>query len=73
MGKNQWVSPRGDKWAVHGEKNSRDTSVHDTQAQAVETARAIAQHQRSELVVQGRDGKIRQKDSFGPDDFPPSG
>ena len=25
MGKNQWVSPCGDKWGVHGEGNSRDT------------------------------------------------
>ena len=23
MGKNQWVSPRGGRWAVHGEGNTR--------------------------------------------------
>jgi len=29
MGKNQWVSPRNGKWAVHGEGNSKDTKVFD--------------------------------------------
>lgn len=34
MGKVQWVSPRGDKWAVHGAGNERDTKLFDTQKQA---------------------------------------
>ena len=71
MGKNQWVSPRGEQWAVHGEGNSRDTALFDTQRQAIDHARSIAINQRSELIVQGRNGKIRSKDSYGIDLCPP--
>lgn len=71
MGKNQWVSPRGDQWGVHGEGNERDTKLFDTQKEAELYAKNIAVNQHSELIIQGRDGKIRSKDSFGNDPFPP--
>ena len=71
MGKNQHVVPHKDGWAVRGEGNEKVTSITPTQRQAIEEARAIAQHQRSELVIHGSDGKIRDKDSFGPDPCPP--
>lgn len=71
MGKNQWVSPRGNRWAVHGEKNTKDTKVFDTQKEAVAHAREIALRQKSEVIVQGTDGKIRSKDSYGNDPNPP--
>ena len=71
MGKNQWVSPRDNKWAVHGEGNQRDTKVFDTQKSAADYARNIAINQRSEVIIQGRDGKIRSKDSYGNDPCPP--
>ena len=63
MGKNQWVVRHGDKWAVKGEGNERATKVTDTQKQAINVAKEIAQNQKSELIIQGRDGKIRSKDS----------
>lgn len=71
MGKNQWVSPRGDKWGVHGEGNQRDTKQFVTQREAVSYARSIAINQKSELITQGRNGKIRSKDSYGNDSCPP--
>lgn len=72
MGKNQWVSPRRDgRWAVHGEGNSRDTAIFDTQAEATARAREIAINQRSEVIVQRPDGRIRSKDSYGNDPCPP--
>lgn len=71
MGKNQWVTPRGDKWAVHGEGNTRDTKLFDTQREAEAFGRKIASNQKSELITQGRDGRIRSKDSFGNDPCPP--
>lgn len=72
MGKNQWVSPRdGGKWGVHGEGNSRDTKLFDTQREAEVYAKGIAKNQGSELIVQGKNGKIRSKDSFGNDPCPP--
>ena len=72
MGNNQWVSPRiNGKWGVHGEGNSRDTNVFDTQAEAIARAREIAINQHSEVIVQGRNGRIRSKDSYGNDPCPP--
>lgn len=72
-GKNQHVVPRGGDWAVRGAGNSRATSVHDTQVEAITRAREIAQHQQSELLIHGRNGRIRERDSFGNDPFPPEG
>lgn len=70
--KNQWVSPRPNgKWAVHGEGNTRDTALYDTQAQAHIRAIQIAKNQESEVIIQRRDGTIRSKDSYGNDPCPP--
>jgi Uncharacterized protein conserved in bacteria (DUF2188) len=71
MGKNQHVVRRGDEWAVRGEGNARDTSLHPTQAEAIDAARQIAINQRSEIVIHRPDGRIRDKDSFGHDPSPP--
>lgn len=73
MGKNQWVVPHDGQWAVRGEGNERATSVHNTQAEAIAAGRSIAINQRSELIIQGADGKIREKNSYGNDNFPPKG
>jgi len=70
---NQHVLPRGSNWAVHGAGNSRDTSVHATQAAAITAARSVAQHKQSEVVIHDRDGRIREKNSYGNDNFPPRG
>ena len=67
MGKNQWASPRGEQWAVHGEGNSRDTALFDTQREAIDRARTSAINKGGEVIVQGRNGKIRSKDSYGND------
>ena len=72
-GKNQHVVPHEDGWAVRGAGNDRATSVHGTQAQAIDRARSIAQNQGSELLIHGRDGRIRERDSHGSDPFPPKG
>lgn len=71
MGKNQHVVPSNGEWGVRGEGNSRLTSIHDTQAAAIEAAREIAINQGSEVVIHRPDGRIRDKDSYGSDPFPP--
>lgn len=68
---NQHVVPRDDGWAVKGAGNNKDTSHHKTQGNAIKAARDIAINQRSEVVIHGRDGKIRDKDSYGNDQCPP--
>jgi Uncharacterized protein conserved in bacteria (DUF2188) len=67
---NQHVVPRDGGWAVIGEGNQSDTSHHDKQTDAIDAARDIARNQRAEVVIHGRDGKIRDKDSYGNDPFP---
>ena len=73
MAKNQHVVPVGNKWGIKGEGNSKYTRVTNTQREAVEKARTIARNQQSELVIHGKDGRIREKDSHGHDPFPPKG
>lgn len=73
MSKNQHVVPVEGKWGIRGEGNSRLTSIHDTQAEAIDAAREISRNQGSELLIHGRDGRIRDRDSHGHDDFPPQG
>tara|TARA_R110001606_G_scaffold99885_2_gene220039 strand:- start:659 stop:880 length:222 start_codon:yes stop_codon:yes gene_type:complete len=73
MSKNQHVVPHSGGWAVRGEGNQRVTSVHDTQASAIDAARQIAINQHSELLVHGRNGQIRARDSYGNDPYPPKG
>ena len=70
----QHVVPHDDAWAVRGEGNSRVTSVHDSQQEAIDVAREIARNQGGELIIHGRDGRIRRRDSSGGrDSFPPRG
>lgn len=71
MNKNQWVSPRGSGWAVHGQGNERDTKRFENQSEAISYAKKIAVNQKAEVIVQGTDGRIRSKDSYGNDPLPP--
>ncbi len=73
MSKNQHVVPHDDGWAVRGEGNERATSVHDTQEEAINAGREIAQNQGSELLIHGKNGQIRERNSYGNDPFPPRG
>lgn len=72
-GKNQHVVPRNGEWAVRGAGNSRVTETFGTQREAIERGREIARNQGSELLVHGRNGQIRERDSHGSDAFPPKG
>ena len=69
--KNQWVIKYGDIWAVKGEGNNKVTKITKTQKEAIDVAKKIAKNQKSELYIQNREGKIRSKDSYGNDPYPP--
>ena len=72
-GKNQHVVPREEGCAVRGEGNTRDTSLHRTQAEAERAAREIAINQKSEVLIHGENGRIRERNSYGNDPHPPKG
>ena len=71
--KNQHVVPHPDGWAVKGAGNAKATSVHRVQQEAIEAARGIAVNQRSETLIHGRNGQIRERNSYGSDPYPPEG
>lgn len=73
MAKNQHVVPVGNKWGVRGEGNSRLTKVSDTQREAIDAGREIAINQGGELFIHGGNGRIRERNSYGNDPFPPRG
>jgi hypothetical protein len=54
-------------WQVRVEGTARARSMHNTQAEAAKAGRGVAQKNKSELLVHGRDGKIRERSTFGPD------
>jgi hypothetical protein len=71
MGKSQHVVRRDGGWGVRGAGNSRDTSHHGTQGEAIDAARDIARNQQSEVVIHRPNGQIRDSDSYGNDPNPP--
>ncbi len=64
---NQNVTKHENGWQVIGAGNQKATNVYDTQAKAIERAREIAINQKSEVVIHGKNGKIREKNSYGND------
>lgn len=74
MSKNQHVTPHPDGgWQVKGAGNSKATKKTETQRAAIDIAQKIARNQNSELLIHGKNGQIREKNSYGNDDFPPKG
>ena len=69
--KNQWVIKYHNIWAVKVEGNTKVTKNTKTQKEAIDIAREIAKNQKSELIIQNTEGKIRSKDSYGNDPYLP--
>lgn len=68
-----WVVNHSGGWAVGREGNDRASAVYTTQAEAIDEGRRVAQREKTELFVQGRDGQIRERNSYGHDPYPPRG
>ena len=74
MKKDQHITPHPNGgWQVKGAGNSKATVRTNTQYAAIAVGREIARNQHSELVIHGTNGRIRAKDSYGKDLFPPKG
>ncbi|MCQ6960401.1 DUF2188 domain-containing protein [Mucilaginibacter aquariorum] len=72
-GKNQHVVTHDGSWAVRGAGNSKVTKIVDTQQEAIQIAKQIAQNQESEMLIHGKNGQIRERNSYGNDSYPPEG
>ena len=65
------VVPHKDGWATKKEGAQRAGVVVPTQRAAIEKAVDQAKRERTEVVIHGKDGKIRDSDSYGKDPSPP--
>lgn len=65
------VVPHDGGWAVKREGNDRASSVHPTKSDAVDSGRTAAKHDKVDLVIHNRDGRISDSDSYGNDPCPP--
>ena len=72
--KNYWTTQRNDgKWAVKKAGSKRASSIHKNQGNAWKEARRLARGEGSEAFLKGKDGKIRARNSYGSDPYPPKG
>jgi Uncharacterized protein conserved in bacteria (DUF2188) len=61
------VMPSEKGWRVQIEGTGGARSTHSTQAEAAKTARRIARENRSELLIHGRNGQVRARNTYGRD------
>ena len=71
--KNQHVVPRGNNWVVQGAGNEKATRIVSTQGEAIKIAKEIAINQKSEMFIHRPNGQIRERNTYGKDNFPPKG
>ncbi len=71
--KNVHVVPHDNGWAVKSAGASKAKSVHQTQQQAIDAGRSTAMGRESELFIHRPDGRIRERNTYGNDPFPPKG
>lgn len=71
--KGQHVVPRDGAWAVRKTGSNRVTKTFGTQKEAITEARRLAREQRTELYIHSVDGRIRERETYGTDLYPPKG
>lgn len=69
----QHVVPSGSGWSVRRAGSAKASGIFQTQDQAIIRAREIARKEKAELYIHGRDGRIRERNSYGSDPHPPKG
>ena len=65
------VTPRGKKWAVVSSGSLRAHRVVPTQKEAKEIALGQVKRSGGELYIHGRNGRIRERNTYGKDPYPP--
>lgn len=68
-GRDRHVVSHGNKWAVKKAGANRASSIHATQAEALQAARDKVRAKGGEVRVQGRDGRWRASFTVGRDPF----
>lgn len=74
MKKGQHVVPAtSGGWSVKKAGASRASKNFATQKEAVEAATRTARREKTEVYIHGKDGRIRERNSYGIDPNPPRG
>lgn len=63
----QHVVPNGSGWSVRKAGSAKASNTYGTQAEAIDKATKMARNQKTELYIHGRDGRIRERNSYGSD------
>lgn len=72
--KNYWTQQRADgKWESKVEGADRASKVTETQAEAWKYSKEQAKNNKTEAFLKGKDGKIRERNTYGADPYPPRG
>ena len=69
----QHVVRHSEGWAVKRGGGERATKVFATQAEAIDYGRNVSRNQGAEFFIHGRNGRIRERNSYGNDPCPPRG
>ncbi|MCK5019920.1 MAG: DUF2188 domain-containing protein [Candidatus Peribacteraceae bacterium] len=69
----QHVVPSEKGWAVKKAGAKKPSQICSTQKQAIKVATKTAKNQSTELFIHDRKGRIRERNSYGRDPFPPRG
>jgi hypothetical protein len=64
MGKNQHVVAHDPGWAIKVEGALAPIAVFKTQSEAWEKAKALARKERSEALLHGKDGRVRERSAY---------
>ena len=65
------VLNKDDGWDVKREGNPNPVRHAERKSDAVEISRDLAKRDRVDSIIHNKDGKISDRDSYGPDPFPP--
>ncbi|KAI3590984.1 hypothetical protein D9X30_4469 [Cupriavidus sp. U2] len=61
------VPTQADGWAVEVEGSAGPAELFETQEEAIKVGTERARRDKVELLIHGRDGQIRERNSFGND------
>lgn len=62
-----------ESWSVKTAGSQKSYRNVSTQKEAIEIGKTVAKNNQSELLIHGTNGKIREKNTYGLDKFPPKG
>ena len=62
-GEDRYVTPHGDEWAVKKERGKKQ-EIFSTKREAVKEAKLEAKASNASVTIQGKHGRIKQRESF---------